>query len=154
MNNAQRLNIVRAVHTLIYVVMATGVLVIFYAGVTGAHGQWLQFALALLAVETAVSLLQPYAPHIAEELWQRLGHERLWTQPWPEADGTQLERDTVELVLQVNGKVRDRLQVPAGLNDQELTDHALASDRVRSHLNGSEPRKVIVVPDKLVNLVV
>ena len=68
---------------------------------------------ARFAAETAVSLIQPYAPHVAEELWERLGHERLWEQPWPVADPALLERDTVEIVLQVNGKLRDRLQVPA-----------------------------------------
>ena len=106
------------------------------------------------AVETAVSLIQPYAPHIAEELWARLGHERLWGAPWPEADESQLEHETIELVLQVNGKVRDRVQVPAGLSEDELVAHARASERVRGFLNGGEPRKVIVVPDKLVNFVV
>jgi leucyl-tRNA synthetase len=109
---------------------------------------------ARFAVETAVSLIQPYAPHAAEELWQRLGRERLWAEPWPVADDSQLERDTIELVLQVNGKVRDRLEVPAGLSEDELREHALASERVRSYLNGNEPRKVIVVRDKLVNVVV
>jgi leucyl-tRNA synthetase len=108
---------------------------------------------ARFAVETAVSLIQPYAPHAAEELWQRLGHERLWEHPWPEADPSQLERDTIELVVQVNGKVRDRLQVAVGLGNDELTQLARASERVRSYLNGGEPRKVIVVPDKLVNFV-
>jgi leucyl-tRNA synthetase len=109
---------------------------------------------ARLAAETAVQLVQPYAPHVAEELWSLLGHERLWEQPWPVADESLLKRDTVELVLQVNGKVRDRLQVPTGLSEQELIEHATASERVRSYLDGNEPRKVIVVPDKLVNVVV
>ena len=68
---------------------------------------------ARFAVETALSLIQPYAPHIAEELWERLGNERLWEEPWPEADPSQLERDTFELVVQVNGKVRDRFEVDA-----------------------------------------
>ena len=63
------------------------------------------------AAETAVSLIQPYAPHVAEELWERLGHERLWEAPWPVADPAMLEVDTVEVVVQVNGKIRDRLQV-------------------------------------------
>jgi leucyl-tRNA synthetase len=111
-------------------------------------------AAVAFAVETAVSLIQPYAPHIAEELWQRLGHEQLWSQPWPEADASQLQRDTIELVVQVNGKVRDRLQVAAGLSKDELVELARGSERVRAHLNGSEPRKTIVVPDKLVNFVV
>ena len=109
---------------------------------------------ARFAAETAVSLIQPYAPHVAEELWERLGHERLWEQPWPAADPAMLERDTVEIVLQVNGKVRDRLQVPAAIGEDELVALARASERVRAHLNGGEPRKTIVVPGKLVNFVV
>jgi leucyl-tRNA synthetase len=108
---------------------------------------------ARFAAETAVSLIQPYAPHVAEELWSMLGHERLWTSAWPVADEALLQRDTIELVLQVNGKVRDRLQVPAGLPDDELVALARGSEKVRAHLNGEE-RRVIVVPDKLVNIVV
>jgi leucyl-tRNA synthetase len=108
---------------------------------------------ARLAAETAVSVIQPYAPHVAEELWEKLGHERLWTSPWPVADQRLLERETVELVLQVNGKVRDRIQVPAGLSEAELIERARESEKVRAHLNGEE-RRVVVVPDKLVNIVV
>jgi leucyl-tRNA synthetase len=108
---------------------------------------------ARFAAETAVTLLQPYAPHVTEELWSRLGHERLWEQPWPEADEALLQHETIELVLQVNGKVRDRIQVPAGLPEDELIARAKASERVQAHLNGEEPR-AFVVPDKLVNLVV
>ena len=109
---------------------------------------------ARFAAETAVSLIQPYAPHVAEELWQRLGHERLWEHPWPEADESFLERETFELVVQVNGKVRDRLHVDAGLSEEELVARAKASPRVQAHLNGKEIRQTIVVPRKLVNLVV
>jgi leucyl-tRNA synthetase len=108
---------------------------------------------ARFAAETALLLLQPYAPHVCEELWTVLGHERLWEQPWPTYDPALLERDTVELVLQVNGKVRDRITVPAGLSDEELVARARASEKVQAHIDGKEPR-VIVVPDKLVNLVV
>ena len=100
-----------------------------------------------------MSLIQPYAPHIAEELWSRLGHERLWEHPWPEADASLLRRDTVVLVVQVNGKVRDRIEVPAGLPEDELVARAKGSARAQAHLNGEEPR-AFVVPDKLVNLVV
>jgi leucyl-tRNA synthetase len=106
------------------------------------------------AVETAVSLIQPYAPHVAEELWSALGRSRLWEEPWPVADETQLARDVVELVLQVNGKVRDRLIAASGLSDAEVITLARASERIQAYLNGNEPRKVIVVPDKLVNFVV
>jgi leucyl-tRNA synthetase len=109
---------------------------------------------ARFAAETAVSLIQPYAPHIAEELWERFGHERLWEAPWPEADPALLERESVEVVLQVNGKLRDRLQVPASIGEEELVALARASERVQVHLNGGEPKKTIVVPGKLVNFVV
>jgi len=108
---------------------------------------------ARLAAETAVSLLQPYAPHVAEELWGRLGRERLWEQTWPEADPAQLVRSTVQLVVQVNGKVRDRIEVPAGLPEADLVALARASEKVKAQIDGKEPR-AFVVPDKLVNLVV
>ncbi len=109
---------------------------------------------ARLAAETAVSLIQPYAPHVAEELWERLGHERLWEQAWPEADPALLEEDTFELVVQVNGKVRDRLQVPADLAEEELVARAKESPKVQAHFDGGKIRQTIVVPGKLVNIVV
>jgi leucyl-tRNA synthetase len=109
---------------------------------------------ARYAAETAVSLIQPYAPHIAEELWERLGHERLWEQPWPQADPVLLERETFELVIQVNGKVRDRVEVAVDTPERELIELAKASSRVQAHLDGKEIRQTIVVPRKLVNLVV
>jgi leucyl-tRNA synthetase len=108
---------------------------------------------ARFAAETAVSLIQPYAPHLAEELWERLGHERLWETPWPQADPALLERDTFELVVQVDGRVRDRMEVSAGLSEDELIERAKASPRVQAHLDGADVRQTIVVPGKLVNLV-
>jgi leucyl-tRNA synthetase len=109
---------------------------------------------ARFAAETAVSLIQPYAPHIAEELWAALGHERLWEQPWPVADESQLTRETFELVIQVNGKVRDRVEASAGESEEQLVERALSSPRVQAHLDGKEIRQTIVVPGRLVNLVV
>jgi leucyl-tRNA synthetase len=108
---------------------------------------------ARFAAETAVSLIQPYAPHVTEELWERLGHERLWVHPWPVADASQLERKTFELVVQVNGKVRDRFEVDVDLPEEELVARATASPRVQAHIDGAV-RKTIVVPRKLVNFVV
>jgi len=110
---------------------------------------------ARFAADTIVSLVQPWAPHVAEELWQgALGHSTpLWESPWPVADEAMLQRETIELVLQVNGKVRDRVHVPAGLSEEELIARARASEKVQAHLDGEE-RRVIVVPDKLVNIVV
>ncbi len=110
---------------------------------------------ARFAAETAVSLLQPYTPHVCEELWEMLGGEgRLWERAWPAADPALLERETIELVLQVNGKVRDRVRVPAGLPEEELVAVARASEKVQAHVDGATERRVIVVPDKLVNIVV
>ena len=108
---------------------------------------------ARFAAETAVSLIQPYAPHLAEELWEQLGNERLWEAPWPQADPALLERDTFELVIQVNGRVRDRMEVAADLPEEELVERAKASPRVQAHLDGAEVRQTIVVPGKLVNIV-
>ncbi len=110
---------------------------------------------ARFAAEAAVSLIQPYAPHVAEELWGALGHEsRLWEEPWPVADPALLERETFELVIQVNGKVRDRIEVAADLPEDELVARAQASPKVQAHLDGREIRQTIVVRGKLVNLVV
>jgi leucyl-tRNA synthetase len=109
---------------------------------------------ARFATETAVSLIQPYVPHVAEELWTVLGEGHLWEQPWPEADPALLVADQVEIAVQVNGKVRDRLHVAPTMGDEELLALALASERVRAHVDGKELRKTIVVPGKLVSLVV
>jgi len=109
---------------------------------------------ARFAAETAVSLIQPYAPHVTEELWSRLGHERLWEQPWPVADESLLERETFQLVIQVNGKVRDRVEASAEESEEELIARAKASEKVQAQLDGQEIRQAIVVPGKLVNLVV
>jgi len=105
------------------------------------------------AAETVVSLVQPYAPHVAEELWERLGHERLWETPWPVADPTLLEVDAIEVVVQVNGRVRERLHVPPDTTDDELVALARASERVQSFLDGGEVSRTIVVSGKLVSFV-
>jgi leucyl-tRNA synthetase len=106
------------------------------------------------AAETAVALIQPYAPHVGEELWSRLGNERLWEAPWPVADPAMLEVETVEVVVQVNGKIRDRLHVPPSIGEEELVALARESERVRAQLDGSEVARTVVVPGKLVNFVI
>ncbi|MGB8352023.1 MAG: class I tRNA ligase family protein, partial [Gaiella sp.] len=105
------------------------------------------------ATETVLSLIQPYAPHVAEELWERLGGNRLWETAWPVADPTLVATDVVEIAVQVNGKLRDRLQVPAGTAEDELIALALGSERVQAYLGEGSPRRTIVVPDRLVNVV-
>jgi leucyl-tRNA synthetase len=108
---------------------------------------------ARFAAETAVSLIQPYASHVSEELWERLGHERLWEHPWPKADPALLEVETVEIVVQVDGRIRDRLYVSPDLPEEELIARARASERVQAYLDGGEAARTIVVPGKLVNFV-
>jgi leucyl-tRNA synthetase len=87
-------------------------------------------------------------------LWETLGHSRLWEQPWPVADEAQLRRETFELVIQVNGRVRDRVRASTEESEDELVARAKASARVQAHLDGKEVRQAVVVPGKLVNLVV
>jgi leucyl-tRNA synthetase len=106
------------------------------------------------AAETLVLLVAPMAPHLAEELWQRLGaRESLVRAPWPVADPALLAESVVRLVVQVNGKRRDEIEVAADASEDTVRESALASEKVRLHLSGRPPRKVIVVPGRLVNVV-
>ncbi len=106
------------------------------------------------ALESASSLCFPFAPHVTTDAYQLLTGERLWEQPWPVADPAMLESDSYELVCQVNGKLRDRVEVPSDADREQLEQAALAAPNVQAHLAGREPKKVIVVPGKLVNIVV
>ncbi|UWG96886.1 leucine--tRNA ligase [Dehalobacter sp. DCM] len=106
-------------------------------------------------VETVIKLLAPFAPHIAEELWQEIGQSgSIHQQAWPVADDAALVEDEVTIVLQVNGKVRDKVQVPAEISKEELEKRILSSDKVKQHLEGKDVMKVVTVPGKLVNIVV
>ena len=104
--------------------------------------------------ETVVKLLDPFAPHISAELWGRLGNHGLWLEPWPLADERYLEEETYELVVQVNGKVRDRLRVASGAGKDDLLAAARASEKIARYTAGKQVAKEIVVPGRLVNLVV
>jgi leucyl-tRNA synthetase len=106
------------------------------------------------ATATAASLIFPFAPHLGSEVFERLGGGRVWEVPWPEADPALLASDTVTLVVQVNGKLRDRIEAPAEAAKEELLQLARESEKVARHLDGKEVVKEIVVPGKLVNLVV
>jgi leucyl-tRNA synthetase len=106
------------------------------------------------AVQTAVSVLFPFAPHVACELWDALGGEALWEVSWPTADPALLVRDQVTLVVQVNGKVRDRLEAPAGLADIAALELVRARPKVIGALDGKRIVREIVVADRLVNFVV
>jgi leucyl-tRNA synthetase len=106
------------------------------------------------ALSTAASLLFPFAPHVCSDIYELLTGERVWEQPWPQADEALLEREVYELVCQVNGKVRDRLQANADSDQETLKDLCRAAPNVRAHMDGKEIVKEIVVPGKLVNIVV
>jgi leucyl-tRNA synthetase len=106
------------------------------------------------AAATAASLVFPFAPHLGAEVYELLSGRRVWEEPWPTADPAMLLAETFELVCQVNGRVRDRVTAPSGAPREELERLCLATRGVKSHLDGREVSKVIVVPDKLVNVVV
>ena len=106
------------------------------------------------ATATAASLVFPFAPHLSAEAYEMLTGRRVWEEPWPDADPDMLQAETFELVCQVNGKVRDRVNAPTGAPRDELEKLCLESRGVQAHLNGLQVAKVIVVPDKLVNVVV
>ncbi|GGK18275.1 leucine--tRNA ligase [Caldalkalibacillus thermarum] len=106
------------------------------------------------AIEDFVKLLSPIAPHICEEMWQALGHqETLAYEPWPTYDESLLVEDSVEIVIQIMGKIKARMEVPVDLSKEELELKALEHEKIKDELEGKTIRKVIVVPNKLVNIV-
>ena len=104
-------------------------------------------------VRSLVLLIAPFAPHIADELWSQLGQPSVHQQPWPEVDAEALVADEITLVVQIMGKTRGTLQVPAGADKAALENYARESDIAQKYLEGKEVKKVIVVPGKLVNFV-
>ncbi|MEK7655328.1 MAG: leucine--tRNA ligase [Patescibacteria group bacterium] len=105
--------------------------------------------------ETFLKLLAPFAPHIAEELWQKLGHKTsIHVAEWPSYDETKLVADTFELVVQVNGKVRDRMTVPSDISEKDATAAALESPKIKAALEGKEPKKIIYVKGRLVSIAI
>ena len=107
------------------------------------------------AVRLLTIVLAPLAPHLAEELWAMTGHATLVArEPWPSFDPAALALDVIEIPVQVNGKLRGKVVVPAGAPEGALRERALADPKVREALQGRPPKKVIVVPNKLVNIVV
>ena len=105
------------------------------------------------AVATAASLIFPFAPHLASEVYELLTGRRVWEEPWPQADPELLAADVVELVVQLNGKLIDRVQMPADASEGEQEELARASEKLAARLDGKEIVKTVVVPRKLVNFV-
>ena len=114
----------------------------------GPRKQTLDFA-----IDTLLLLMAPMAPHITAELRERRHGDDIHRLSWPVADQSMLEVDSVTMVVQVNGKVRDRIEVPSGIDAAQAESIALASEKVQAHLGGKPPRKVICKPPSLVNLV-
>ena len=112
------------------------------------RGSW-QFAL-----ESLVSLVAPFAPHIADELWQQLGRDSsVQRDSWPQWDDMYLQSDTIVVVVQVNGKLRAKLEVSTEADEQTVTELALADENIRKFTNNKKPAKVVYVPGRLVNIV-
>ena len=107
------------------------------------------------AVNKLIILLAPFAPHMTEELWASLGHkESVHTVKWPEFDEKALIKEEIEVVLQINGKVRDRITVPREITQTDLEKLVMTNDRIRKFIDGREIVKVVLIPQKLVNIVV
>jgi leucyl-tRNA synthetase len=106
------------------------------------------------AIEKLVLILAPFAPHIAEELWEKLGHkDSLAYEPWPEYDKELIKEKEVELAVQVNGKIKDKIVVSADADEEQIKQKALSSEKVAGAMAGKEPKKIIVIKSRLVNIV-
>jgi leucyl-tRNA synthetase len=107
------------------------------------------------ALDLYLRMLAPVAPHMAEELWAHLGKPySVHLQPWPKVDEVAAADDEVTLVVQINGKLRDRIQVPAGISEAEAKEKAMSSEAVQRFILDKTPRKIIYVPGRLINIVV
>jgi len=126
----------------------------FEAAGDGARATPERAALIREAVETILHLLAPFCPHVTEELWEQLGHrESLFKQRWPVADLAALQKTQVTVVVQVDGKVRGRLQVGVDAAEEQVRQLALGDDRVKPWVERRRVEKVVVVPNRLVNIV-
>ena len=107
------------------------------------------------ALKNLVHLLSPFVPHIAEEMWEELGFKKsIFTFSWPTYSQSIAKADVVTLAIQVNGKLRETLEVPADIAEEELKQLVLENPRIQKYIGGKEIRKMIVVPKRLVNVVV
>jgi leucyl-tRNA synthetase len=127
----------------------------FYLAVENLPKDKITLSVFREAVEAILLMVSPMVPHIAEELWQALGHTHLLPDaPWPQARAEALTVSSLTVVVQVNGKVRSRLQVPAAATDEDIKNRALADPTIAKWLQGKPPKKIILARRKLVNVVV
>jgi leucyl-tRNA synthetase len=107
------------------------------------------------SVRQGLLLLSPFAPHFSEELWREMGEsESVFNQTWPTWDEDIAKEEEIELVIQINGKVRAKVMIPAGLDDETIKEKAFSESRIQEYLTGRIPKKVIVVKSRLVNMVI
>ena len=112
-------------------------------------------AVLRMAIETVLVLLSPFAPHIADELWSSLGYDKpLLEMPWPSWREDILQREQITLVIQVNGKVRSKIQVPQDASQGEAEEKALQDEKIKRLLSGNTPKRTVYVPGRLINIVV
>ncbi|HLD56374.1 MAG TPA: class I tRNA ligase family protein, partial [Candidatus Omnitrophota bacterium] len=106
------------------------------------------------ALEKFILLLAPFAPHMAEELWERLGHKKtLAYEPWPVYEARFLVETEVEIVIQIAGKIRSRMTIPKGLSESELKERVFSDETIKKWIDGKTVQKFIVVPNRLVNII-
>ena len=103
----------------------------------------------------SLKLLAPLAPHLAEELWQKLGNKKsIFLEKWPEYDSKLIKEEIVTLVIQVNGKVRDKIEVEVDISEEKAKELVISQKKVKNWIEGKEIKKVIFVPGKLINVVI
>jgi len=106
-------------------------------------------------LEKLLILLSPFAPHISEELWSHLGHKKsILSESWPKPDANLIREDKITLIIQVNGKVRGQVEAKAGMSEEEAKTLAISQEKVQNWIAGKEIKKVIFVPEKLINIVI
>jgi leucyl-tRNA synthetase len=114
-----------------------------------------EWAVLRESIETVLLLLAPFSPHITEEMWREVGNQpSIFTQNWPEWDEDRAKAEEIELVIQINGKVRAKVMVSPGLSDEDIKEKTLNEEKIKSMLSGKTMKKIFVVKGKLVNIVV
>jgi leucyl-tRNA synthetase len=114
-----------------------------------------QTELQVMDYKLLITILSPFAPHLCEEIWQRLGHKKsILFEDWPQADEKYLVADEINLAVQINGKVRDEILVPAEISEAEIKEKVLALEKVQKWLDGKKPKKIIYIKNKLVSIVI
>jgi len=102
-----------------------------------------------------VTLLAPFAPHLSEEIWHKLGHKKsIFLESWPKYDSKKIKEETFELVVQINGKVRDKIESRIGISQKEAEQLTLSRENVKKHISAKQIQKIVFVPNKLINIVI